>query len=276
LWALYNYGLTTAVFDLPRPFLVGMIHLPPLPGSPHQKLGLDGLLEHALTDARRLQEAGFGALLVENFGDVPFGGGHLEPAAIAALGIVAAELRSATKLPLGVNALRNDAIAALGIAAAAEAAFIRVNVHTGVAATDQGILEGRADRTLRYRQRLDRDIAIFADVHVKHAEQIGQPDLALAAEETAYRGLADGLIVTGPTTGRPAEIDDVRRVKEAVPDRPVLVGSGATAENVADILAVADGVIVGSSLKPGGRHDKPIDPHLAQAFVRAASGLRNE
>lgn len=264
------------MFDLPRPFLVGMIHLPPLPGSPRHHLNLAELIEHAQGDAHRLAQAGFGALLIENFGDVPFSGERLGPATVAAMGILAAEIRSATELPIGINALRNDAISALGIAAAAEAAFVRVNVHTGVAATDQGILEGRADQTLRYRQRLNRDIAIFADVHVKHATPISQPDIALAAQEAAYRGLADALIVTGPTTGRSAHLDDVRRVKQAVPDRPVLVGSGATPQNVADILGVADGVIVGSSLKAQGCPDELIDPQLARAFIEATSGLRDE
>ena len=133
-------------------------------------------------------------LLVENFGDAPFSAERLEPVTIASMGIIAAQVRSATSLPLGVNALRNDARAALGIAVAAEASFIRVNVHTGVAATDQGMVEGRADETLRLRQRLNPDVGIFADVHVKHAAPISQPDLVLAAEETAYRGMADAVI----------------------------------------------------------------------------------
>ncbi|MHC4092041.1 MAG: BtpA/SgcQ family protein, partial [Planctomycetota bacterium] len=166
------------MLDLPRPVLVGMIHLPPLPGSPHHRLGLKELVRHAVADAQTLRQAGFHALLIENFGDVPFAADRLEPAA----GIVAAEMRSAVPLPLGINALRNDALAALGIAAAAEADFIRVNVHTGVVASDQGMLQGRAEQTLRYRQRLSREIAVFADVHVKHAVAISQPDIALAAE----------------------------------------------------------------------------------------------
>jgi len=256
--------------DLPHPLLVGMIHLPPLPGSPHHQMCLADLVAHAVTDGRTLAESGFGALLIENFGDVPFSPEHIEPAAVAAMGIVAYEVRAATSLPIGINALRNDALSALGIAAAAEAAFIRVNVHVGVAASDQGILQGQADQTLRYRQRLDRDIGIFADVHVKHAVPQSQPDIALAAEEVAYRGLADALIVTGPTTGRPADLQRVGVVKQAVADRLVLVGSGASAQTISDILAVADGAIVGTSLKPGGRADQPIDPQRARAFVQAA------
>lgn len=264
------------MLDLPRPVLVGMIHLPPLPGSPNSSLAPAELVRHAVADARCLGQAGFDALLIENFGDQPLTADHLEPAAVAAMAIIAAEVRSACSLPIGINALRNDALAALGIAAAAGATFVRVNVHTGVAAADQGLLQGRADQTLRYRQRLGREIAILADVHVKHAVPLSQPDIALAAQEAAYRGLADGLIVTGPSTGRTADLQDVGRVKQAVPDRPVLVGSGATAENVAGILAVADGVIVGTSLKAGGRPEEPIDAELARAFVRATSGLASD
>ena len=264
------------MFDLPKPSLIGMIHLPPLPGSPQHRLSLTQLIEHALTDARTLAEAAFDALIIENFGDAPFPAQQLEPATVAAMGIVAARVRSAVTLPIGINALRNDARSALGIAAAAQASFIRVNVHIGVAATDQGMIEGRADETLRLRQRLNPDIGIFADVHVKHATPVSQPDIALAAEETAYRGMADALIVTGPTTGRTADLDNVRRVKKAVPDRPVLVGSGVTAQTAPDILSVADGVIVGTSLKPGGRVDQPVDPQLARTFVQAARGPRRD
>ncbi|MCP4245689.1 MAG: BtpA/SgcQ family protein [bacterium] len=257
--------------DFPRPLLIGMIHLPPLPGSAQHRLKLDQLVKRAVTDAEALARAGFGALMIENFGDVPFSTARLEPAAVAAMGIIAVEVRRSAKLPVGINALRNDARSALGIAVAAEAAFVRINVHTGVAATDQGIIEGQATETLNYRQRLGADVAIFADVHVKHAVPLNQPDIALAAEETAYRGLADGIIVTGQTTGRAADLADLKRVRQAVPDRLVLVGSGANVDTIADLLAVADGAIVGTSLKPGGRVEEPIDPHLAKAFVEAAA-----
>ncbi|MFQ5491145.1 MAG: BtpA/SgcQ family protein [Phycisphaerae bacterium] len=258
------------MFSPPTPFLVGMVHLPALPGSPQHRLSRRDCIAHAVADARVLADAGFDALMIENFGDAPFCADHLEPVTIAALGIIAAEVGQAVSLPVGINALRNDAQAALGIAVAAGASFIRVNVHIGVSAGDQGWLVGRADETLRARQRLAADIAILADVHVKHATPISQTDIALAAEETAYRGLADGLIVTGSTTGRAVDLDAVEKVKQAVPDKPVLAGSGATAETVAGILAVADGVIVGSSLKPEGRADRPVDAKRAAAFIGAA------
>lgn len=257
---------------LPRPLLIGMVQLAPLPGSPRNDKSVASIVERALRDAEALQSAGFDALIVENFGDAPFVAERLDPAGVAALAIVTARVKDATTLLVGVNALRNDARSAIGIAAASGAAFIRVNVHIGVAATDQGLIEGQADDTLRYRRQLGTDVGIFADVHVKHATPVSQPDIALAAQETAYRGLADALIVSGAATGQPANIDQIRLVKEAVPDRLVLVGSGTTTDSVRSILSACDGVIVGTHIKQDGRTDAPVDPTRAAAFIRAARG----
>ena len=158
----------------------------------------------------------------------------------------------------------------MAVAACCGAAFIRVNVHTGVYATDQGIIEGRADETLRYRGQINADVAIFADVHVKHARPLSSSDIAEAAEETAYRGRADGLIVSGTATGKPTDLDDLRKVRAAVPDRTVLVGSGATAGNIRDIIACGCGAIIGTSIKLDGATTAPVDPQRACAFVAAA------
>ncbi|HNQ21923.1 MAG TPA: BtpA/SgcQ family protein [Phycisphaerae bacterium] len=258
------------MIDLPTPALIGMVHLPALPGSPLHLLSMPDIIEHAVTDARLLTEAGFDALLIENYGDRPFHAENVEPATLAAMTVVADRIRVATGRPIGINVLRNDARSALGIAAAAGASFIRVNVHTGVSATDQGLLTGRADRTLRYRKLLGARVAIFADVHVKHATPISTPDLAQAARETAYRGLADALVVSGPATGAPVDPQDVRLVCEAVPDRRVYVGSGATVETIGILLPMCHGVIVGTALKAGGDLAAPIDSSRARAFVRAA------
>jgi membrane complex biogenesis BtpA family protein len=131
-------------------------------------------------------------------------------------------------------------------------------------------MEGRAHATLQYRKLLGAKVAIFADVAVKHARPLSNPDISRAAKDTAYRGLADALIVTGPATGQPADLDEIRRVAAAVPDRRVFVGSGATIETVAQLLTVAGGVIVGTGIKQGGHTENPIDPDRARAFARAA------
>jgi membrane complex biogenesis BtpA family protein len=261
-----------SMLSLQPPILIGMVHLPALPGSPNNQLPLDGIVRQAVADATTLKDAGFSAVMVENFGDAPFSPDRVDPVTIASMAVVTREVIQSVDIPTGINVLRNDAAAGIAIAAVINAHFIRVNVHVGVAATDQGIIEGRAADTLRLRQRLGRDVGILADVHVKHASPLSQPDIALAAEETAYRGQADMLIVSGATTGRAAALDDLARVRNAVPDRPLLVGSGLTVDTVAGFLAVADGAIVGSSLKPGKQIHEPIDAAAARAFVAAARG----
>lgn len=258
------------MIDLPSPALIGVIHLPALPGSACHRLSMDDIVERALGDARALHEAEFDAAIIENFGDVPFSASTLPPASTAAMALIAYRIRCETRLRIGINALRNDALSGLGIAAAAGACFIRVNVHTGVYATDQGLIEGRAEGTLRYRKQLGSRIAVLADVNVKHATPISEPDIVRAAKDTAYRGLADGLIVTGRATGEPVDADQLRRVRDAVPDRRVFVGSGATVDTVASLLTLASGVIVGTGLKVSGDTSQPIDATLAKAFARAA------
>jgi membrane complex biogenesis BtpA family protein len=260
--------------SVPLPFstpsLIGVVHLLPLPGSALHRQSMAEILARAEADARTLANAGFDAIIVENYGDVPFARDELPPASLAALAIATHHVGSRVGIPVGVNALRNDARGALGIAAATGASFIRVNVHTGVAVTDQGIIEGKAHHTIAYRRELGRDVAILADVHVKHAAPLGISDIAHSAQDTAYRGLADALVVSGAATGLPVDGDELTRVREAVPSRPLLVGSGATSENVRALLSLADGVIVGTGIKSDGVTRNPIDPHRAQAFVEAA------
>ncbi len=228
------------------------------------------IVKRAVSDARTLREASFDAVVIENFGDVPFPATSSAPAAIAAMAVAADAVRREVGIAVGVNVLRNDARAALGIAAAVGASFIRVNVHTGVCATDQGIIEGRADETLRDRKMLGRRVAILADVHVKHAVTLSHPDIGAAARDTAYRGLADGLIVTGPATGEPVDVEDLRRVQEAVSDRRVFVGSGATVGSVGKLLQCSSGIIVGCGVKAGADPAEPVDSRLARQFADAA------
>jgi uncharacterized protein len=149
--------------------VIGMVHLEPLPGSPRWAGSMHEVSRAALADAQALAEGGVHALLVENFGDVPFSPGRVDAACVAAMAAVATQIRRAVSLPLGINALRTDALSALAVAAAVGARFIRVNVHTGAVVTDQGIVASGAHDTLRYRRLLGVDVALLADVQTKHA-----------------------------------------------------------------------------------------------------------
>ena len=254
--------------------LIGMVHLPPLPGSPRFSGDRKGLRGRALADAFGLVEGGLDGLLVENFGDAPYYPDDVPKSTVAEMTAVVRELGIGVECPYGVNVLRNDATAALSVAAAGGGSFVRVNVHTGARVTDQGVLDGAAHETLRRRDELEADVDILADVAVKHSTAVGERDVAAVAEETISRGLADGLVVSGPATGEPADAEELKTVldrrDDVAPSVPVFVGSGVTPENAAALRDIADGLIVGTALKQGGETAAPVDPDRAEAFVEAA------
>jgi hypothetical protein len=232
---------------------------------------MESVVEFAVNDARAYERGGAHALFIENFGDVPFTRGSVAPETIAAMTAAGRAIRQAVKLPIGFNVLRNDARAALALCAVCGGTFIRVNVHTGAMLTDQGLIEGNAYDTLRYRRRICPAAQIFADVHVKHAVPLGNWTIEDAARDTVERGLADALIVSGAGTGLATELADVERVRRTCPATKVLLGSGVAYENIRDYLPVADGFIVASSLKLNGKLSNPVDVKRVAALVRALS-----
>jgi hypothetical protein len=250
-----------------------MVHLGALPGAPGGG-SLSEVVDRAVEDARVLHEAGFDGVFVENYGDSPFHPDSVPPITVAAMTRVACALRSALppEVALGVNVLRNDARSALAVATAANASAIRVNVHSGARVTDQGVLQGRAWETVRLRESWRSDVAIWADVAVKHSSPLGgERPLAEEVADVVSRGRADAVIVTGSGTGREASRSEIELVRAAAGGARVYVGSGASEQTVASLLAIADGVIVGTALKCGGVTSAAVDPARAQAFVRAAN-----
>ena len=250
--------------------LIGMVHLLPLPGSPRDDgQGMEPVLERAIADAKALESGGADAIMIENFFDAPFVKEDSPAHTLVAMTQAVSAIRKITSCPLGVNVLRNDAISALAIAHICSAQFVRVNVWVGAAVTDQGIIEGAARKANLYRRELGANVAILADVFVKHATQIGGGSLEDAAKDAVLRGLADGLILSGTSTGSATSPEDLRRVKTALPDSPLLVGSGFNLASAHELLTYADAAIVGTSLKPGGDVTQPVDLNLVVALKRA-------
>ena len=250
--------------------VIGMVHLVALPGSPRWAGSMDAVIRAALEDARGLAEGGVDALLVENWGDAPFTTGRVDAATVAAMGVVISEIKRAVALPFGVNVLRSDALSALAVAAATGARFVRVNVHVGAVATDQGIVQSGAYDSLRYRRLLGLDIKILADVQSKHGMPLAPVPIEQEARDCVSRGLADALVVSGTATGEATSMRDLDRVRGAVGHLPILVGSGATPETAAQLLSIADGLIVGTALKRDGIVTNPVDPRRVRRLVDAA------
>jgi membrane complex biogenesis BtpA family protein len=173
-----------------------------------------------------------------------------------------------------VNALRNDAYAAVAIATATEARFIRVNVHMGAVVSDQGLLQGKSHATLRLRAALRSSVLIFADVGVKHATPLVNRGLGLETRDVTERGLVDAIIVSGEWTGMETRVEDIEVVRQHTP-LPVLLGSGATPENLSKVYHKVDGLIVGSTLKQHGKAENGVEEARVKAFTDAMQGLTN-
>jgi membrane complex biogenesis BtpA family protein len=255
--------------------VVGVIHLPALPGT---ALGgtagdLAAILERAKRDADTYAVGGVDALIVENFGDVPFAKDRVSAYTVAAMTLATDLVRAETGLPVGVNVLRNDVEGAVSIAAAAGASFVRANVYVGAAITDQGLIAGRADRVQALIKQLEAPVSVWADVDVKHAAQLAPRPIGELAADAIERGLAAAVIVSGAGTGKPVDEGDLAAVRAAAPDTPVYVGSGARADTVAGLLTRANGVIVGTTAKADGLVTNPVDIGRVRELVRAAREL---
>jgi len=262
------------LFTAPKP-LIACIHLMPLPGSPRYAGTMREVYDTALAEAAIFAQYPIDGLIVENFRDIPFYPHALPAETIAALTAVTREIVRMAQVPVGVNALRNDAQAAVAIATAAAADFIRVNVHMGTVVSDQGIIEGASHATLRLRAALRSHVLIFADAGVKHATPLADRGLATEARDLTERGLADAIIVSGDYTGeatRPEDIDLVRQHTHL----PILVGSGATPDNLPHVYAKVDGLIVGSYFKKDGRADNLVEEARVKKFTDALRGLLYE
>jgi len=232
-----------ATFLASRP-LIGMIHLPALPGSPRAELDLDRLVAFALDEAAILEGAGLDGAIVENVGDAPFFREHVPPITTAAMAVIVREVRQATSMKIGVNILRNACEEALAIASVTGADFIRCNVVIGAYVTDQGIIQGCAAELARLRVSLDRDIAVLGDVHVKHSAPLFDVPIEDAAADLAERGGADVVIVSGARSPDPPSFERVKSVRDAI-SKPVFIGSGVGLDNIKEFYDRSDGVLIG-------------------------------
>lgn len=261
-----------ALFGRPKA-LIGVVHLLPLPGAPrHDGSPVEAIYARGLADARAYLEGGLDGVIVENHGDVPFSKPQdIGPEVAAHMAVAADRIRTAFGKPVGINVLANAPIPALAVASASGAGFIRVNQWANAYVANEGLLDGEAAAAMRYRARLRQGgIRIFADAHVKHGAHAITGDRAV---EELVRDLVffdvDAIIATGQRTGHTADLGYIGAIAQAS-HLPTLVGSGVTADNVAAILDIVDGVIVASSLKHGGVWWNPVDPDRVRRFAAAA------
>ena len=252
--------------------LIGMIHVPALPGTPRSTTRLDEIITRVSEDAEILIKSGFDALIIENMHDLPYLKREVGPEITASMTLVATTLRRLTERPLGIQILARANRAALATALAADCQFIRAEGFAFSSVADEGLLEtADAGPLLRYRKNIGaEEIAIFADACKKHSAHAITADISFDehVETLEFMG-ADGAIVTGTATGKPVRTDDLKIASNSC-SLPILVGSGVDHESVASLLNDADAVIVGSATKQQGDWRRPVDPEAAGRIVQAA------
>jgi len=261
------------MFGTAKP-IMGMVHLPPLPGSPNYGGSMSAVLDHAMLDADTLVQNGVHALIVENLGDYPYYPITGEPETVAAMTRAALEIRRCyPAVPLGVNILRNSWKAALAVALLSDAQFIRLNVLTDAMVTDQGVIQGEAHLVMRYRAGIGAGhVKVFADLYAKHGGPLVRRSLQTVAKEMVHRGMADAIIVSGEESALPPDVADIRAIREAAADTPVFLGSGIGLKTVGCVRH-ADGSIFGYGTKPSGDMNDPVDAATVRAFMEEVSGL---
>ncbi len=254
----------------PRCALVGMVHLLPLPGSPEYRGSMAEIEDRTLADARALREGGADAILVENMGDLPYLAGRVDPETVASMAVLARLAAREANLPAGVQVLAGANREALGVAVAAGLSFLRVEAFAYGHVADEGWLQASAGPLLRTRASLRSQVKVWADVRKKHSSHAATADLPLAeiARGTVFCG-ADALIITGLSTGLPADLEHVRAVRAALPETPLVVGSGVTPDQAPALAALCDAVIVGTWIKKDGDWRNPVERERVAALKTA-------
>jgi len=254
--------------------VIGMIQLPALPGSSRYRSGtITGMVDAALAEASVLAEGGVDVLMVQNLGDIPLAL-HATTPQIAWMTRIATELRARVRLPLGLNFLENDAEAMLAVASAASLDFVRIKIFVGAMMTPFGLESAQAHQAIKGRTQWNaEDVAIFADVHDRTGTPLATAGLEEDIEFAVRLGGADGLVLTGRSHEETMEF--VCRGRRVYPQIPILVGGGVKADNVTDMLRVADGVIVSTSLKQGGSTSSPFEPQKVRDFMQSVRASRD-
>ena len=261
------------IFKTKKP-VIAMIHLPALPGSPlyNSKLGLNYILETAEQDLLALQEAEVDAVMFGNENDRPYEF-NANPASSSTIAYVIGALRNKITIPYGVNVLW-DPMSTIAVAASTGAHFVR-EIFTGTYASDMGYWNPDAGKAMRYRNSLNReDLLMFYNISAEFAYSLDKRSVAERSKSVVFSSIPDAILVSGQITGESVAISELKKVKNLIPDTPVLANTGVKIENVEDILSITDGIIIGSSLKIDGNTWNTVDPKRASDFMNKVKSIR--
>lgn len=255
--------------------LYGMVHLPPLPNSPlYNGDEFHSFIEYALNESKKLVNAGFDGVILENYMDYPFPIIERDPVKLGLIEYIIRRIKEEfPSIVVGLNILRNSGVQALDIACRNDLDFIRVNAYMETVLAPEGIIKPIAHEIIQYRSLNKCNVKIYADVNVKHSQPL--MDYTMVLRNTCSRGLADGVIVTGEHTGYQTPPSKVYIARKICRNTEIIVGSGATLQNIGLYIGLADAVIVGTSIKIDGITANPVDFHKAKKLVERVERIKN-
>jgi membrane complex biogenesis BtpA family protein len=257
-----------------RKTIIGMAHLGPLPGSPlyDPARGMGGLIADVEDDIAALQAGGVDAIMFGNEGDRPY---LLKstPESLAAMAAIIGQVKARLSVPFGVNFLW-DPLATVALAVATGASFAR-EIFTGVYASDMGLWQPDCAAALRLRAQLGRpDLKLLFNINAEFASPLDSRSVAQRVKSVIFSSLADVICVSGPITGQPVDGSDLDAARASAGSVPVFANTGVNLDNVARILAVADGCVVGTHFKVDGNTWNKVDAARVARFMDRVRMLR--
>ncbi len=248
--------------------IIGVVHLKALPGSPFYQNNLSEIYKSALEDSVNLENGGVDSIIVENFGDVPFVKNSISKLTLAHFTNIAKEIKDSINIDIGINVLRNDGESALSIADSIKATFVRINILSGTMYTDQGIIQGEANKLMKLNNSLSNKIEIYADVFVKHAVPPVGYTIENQTEELLLRAGANKIIITGDGTGKEINFEQLEKVRAIVPKGQLAIGSGVNESNIEKYKDIADILIIGTGFKVNNDVIKPVDVKSVEKLIK--------
>ncbi|MBR9837971.1 MAG: BtpA/SgcQ family protein [Rhodobacteraceae bacterium] len=265
--------MTLEFFGSNRKGVIAMAHIGALPGSPLYDAdgGMAKLIDEVASDIEKLQAGGVHCIMFGNENDRPY---QLKacPQSLAAMTAVVMAVKPMLKVPFGVNYLW-DPVGSVALANATGASFAR-EIFTGLFASDMGMWEPNAGEALRLRRNLGcTDLKLLFNINAEFASSLDSRPIELRAKSAVFSSLADAILVSGPLTGQSAETSDLCKVREAVPDTPLLANTGVRIDNVQEIMSIADGCVIGTHFKVDGNTWNKVDADRVKRFMDVVGSL---
>ncbi len=262
------------LFGVSKP-VIGMIHVDALPGTPKYKGDVENIIGKAVKDAMVYKNSGIDAIAIENMHDIPYLKRNVGPEIVSLMSIIGREVKNESQLACGIQILAGANKEALAAAHSAGMDFIRCEGFVFAHVADEGIMESDAGELLRYRKQIGAEnILIFTDIKKEHSSHSITSDVNIVETAKAVEFfLSDGVILTGTSSGKETDIDELKKVRDAI-DIPVLIGSGLTADNIEKYFPAADAFIIGSYFKQGGYWQNKVDADRVKALMDKINKLR--